>query len=170
MTQRFHQAVERPKVGNGIKKDLVYAVGIVNETVEKVLFVYGDCYSANKDTYVRVSNMIRSGIISIEGVEFAETSELGRVNKVDPLGITYLRMRGMWHIETPYKLFKDQLIELDALDKRIISIMKKTKFDELITDELRQSLEKNNTIKTCRLRDPNNPAILFDSIIIHSNT
>ena len=34
---------------------------------------------------------------------FAETKELGRVNQVDPLGITNLRIRGMWQIETQEK-------------------------------------------------------------------
>ena len=41
----------------------------------------------------------------IPDVEFAQTRELGRVNRVDPLGITYLRIRGMWHIENPWRVF-----------------------------------------------------------------
>ena len=44
-------------------------------------------------------------LIELQDVEFSETNELGRVNKVDPLGITYLRIRGMWGIENPIKVF-----------------------------------------------------------------
>lgn len=34
------------------------------------------------------------GVKEIEDIEFAETKELGRINRVDPLGITNLRIRG----------------------------------------------------------------------------
>ena len=39
------------------------------------------------------------------GLEAGETDELGRINKVDPLGITSLRVRGMWQIKNPSKVF-----------------------------------------------------------------
>src|SRR5699024_11579610 len=59
-------------------------------------FVYGDCYCADKSYYERIADTIKDGVSSIPDVDFGETKELGRVNKVDPLGITYLRIRGMW--------------------------------------------------------------------------
>lgn len=34
-----------------------------------------------------------------------ESKELGHINKVDPLGVTYMRVRGMWGIDNPWKVF-----------------------------------------------------------------
>lgn len=46
------------------------------------------------------------GIGEINGLEFAKTKEIGRLNKVDPVGITYLRIRGMWGIKNPVDIRK----------------------------------------------------------------
>jgi len=40
--------------------------------------------------------MLKAGD-AIADIEFSQTKELGRVNRVDPLGITNLRIQGMWH-------------------------------------------------------------------------
>lgn len=47
------------------------------------------------ETYSRIKETIKSGIENIFDVEFLEIKELGRVNKVDSLGITYMRVHGM---------------------------------------------------------------------------
>lgn len=76
------------------KKDILYVVGSVsNNCLEHLAMVYGLDYCADESCYQRLKNTIRDGVNSIEGVEFAETRELGRVNRVDPLGITYMRVR-----------------------------------------------------------------------------
>jgi len=78
-------------------KDMLYAVGVVdNNNINSLAFVYGEDYCAEKSVYEKIKMTIKHGVESINGVEFAETKELGRVNRVDPLGITYLRVRGMW--------------------------------------------------------------------------
>ena len=88
-------------------KDIIYAIGILNkEKLQALWFVYGDCYAAEQTIYRRikdaVSNAINNNTLDIE---LAETKEIGRVNRIDPLGITSLRIRGMWHIENPIKTF-----------------------------------------------------------------
>ena len=62
-------------------------------------------------------------------IEFGETNELGRVNKVDPLGITDLRIRGMWAIKHPGRVF-DYLPEtiIDA-DFKVNALMLTSKYD-----------------------------------------
>ncbi len=81
---------------------MLYAIGYVNQSHLKSLWlVYGDCFCADKSTYERIKNTISSGITTIPDVEFTDTKELGKVKKVDPLGITDLRIRGMWHIDNP---------------------------------------------------------------------
>ena len=42
---------------------------------------------------------------SIPNIVFVESKELGHINKVDPLGVTYMRVRGMWGIDNPWKVF-----------------------------------------------------------------
>ena len=90
---------------NWKEKDMLYTVGVVSKSnhLKSLWFVYGDCYAANKNTYERIINKISSGLNELSDVEFALTNELGRVNKVDPLGITNLRIRGMWHIKVQIK-------------------------------------------------------------------
>ncbi|NIZ19772.1 NgoPII family restriction endonuclease [Entomospira culicis] len=88
------------------EKDLIYAVGLVDKSqLSALAFVYGIDYVASAPTYERIKASMSTGIASIPEVEFAPTNELGRVNKVDPLGNTYLRIRGMWHISNPWRSF-----------------------------------------------------------------
>lgn len=87
-------------------KDIVYIVGYTTDAEIKYLwFIYGDCFSANKEVYEKIKRTISSGIMEIPDIEFTETNELGKVKKIDPLGVTDFRIRGLWHIENPYKIF-----------------------------------------------------------------
>lgn len=86
-------------------KDLLYAIGYVqDETLITLWLVYGDCYAAKSEVYESLANNIRQSVIG-SGLELGKTNELSRVNKVDPLGKTSLRVRGMWQIEHPSKFF-----------------------------------------------------------------
>lgn len=88
------------------QKDIIYAVGHAKTNeLKRIWFVYGDCYAASRDTYTQLSDMIAAGIRDISDIEFGTTKELARVNEVDPLGITHLRVRGMWGISNPAKVY-----------------------------------------------------------------
>ena len=94
--------------GNKIwEKDLVYCIGKVNKNkISDLFIVYGRLYAANEEVYIRIKKKIETGIEEIQDIEFTETNELGKVKKVDPLGITDLRIRGMWSINNPYNVYK----------------------------------------------------------------
>ncbi len=143
------------------EKDMLYATGVVNKGGLKLLmFVYGQDYCADKEVYERVYNAIKKGVKRINGVEFGETKELGRVNRVDPLGITYLRMRGMWHIENPFKLFNKYYTNNNA-DFRLIAIINKDKYNSFDNKEqLEQLVERTPemSISDIKIKNPNNPA------------
>lgn len=80
------------------EKDIIYTIGHTDKKeIKSLWFVYGSIYAAKQETYERFKNLISEGINTIPDVRFSETKELGRVNQVDPLGITNLRIRGMWH-------------------------------------------------------------------------
>lgn len=151
-------------------KDMIYAVGVVDfNNLKSLALVYGDDYCAEKSVYEQIKNVIKNGVENIPEVEFSETKELGRVNRVDPLGITYLRVRGMWGIENPFSVF-------DYIYKRDYS--KKFNFMTLINDEkyysfnnysdlerLCESVENFN-IENVKIKNPNNPARLKDAKLI----
>ena len=91
---------------NWTEKEIIYTVGVVNgNKLKHLCMIYGQDYCASDECYNKIRQNIKDGVESIPGVEFSQTRELGRVNSVDPLGITYLRIRGMWHIENPWHVF-----------------------------------------------------------------
>ena len=55
---------------------------------------------------VRMDLVMIVEIIKKSDLNLSETKELGRKNKIDPLGISSLRVRGMWIFQTPQKIFE----------------------------------------------------------------
>lgn len=152
------------------EKDLIYIVGHTSDTdIRYLWFVYGDCFSADKDVYEKIQKTISYGIKKIPDVEFSETNELGKVRKVDPLGVTNLRIRGMWHIENPHRIF-EYLGKVDSESRfQVFCLMKNEKFNSFPdTDRLElQNLERENyTFEDTKIKNPNNPAQLMDCKLI----
>jgi len=147
-------------------KDMLYAVGYVKQANLKSLWlVYGNCFCAEKETYERIKDTISNGINSIADVEFTETKELGKVKKVDPLGITDLRIRGMWHISNPNKIF-DYIYEYDeSLTFQLICLLTKEKYEELPLED-REALESLGVdgveVLDVKIKSPDNPIRLID--------
>ena len=151
-------------------KDVIYSIGTISGGALKLLWmVYGDCYAADSEVYERVRNKISKGVNELPGVEFSETDELGRVNKVDPLGITYLRIRGMWGIEHPNKVF-NYVTKYDRNKKfSLFALMRDTKYNSLPKAD-REAIEgikdKSFSISSIEIKDPNNPAIFIPAKLI----
>lgn len=151
------------------EKDLIYTIGVAkNNKLQALWFVYGNCYAAGKEIYERIRNKISSGLSELEGVEFSETKELGRVNKVDPLGITYLRIRGMWHIDNPIKVF-DYITGVDGDKLTVNALILKDKYNSFPAQD-RENLEKLEasglSISDVKIKSPNNPAKLLEAKLI----
>lgn len=151
------------------EKDMIYAIGHVKDGELKYLwFVYGDCYAAERSTYTRLSDAITQGINTLPDIEFGDTNELARVNKVDPLGITYLRVRGMWGIDNPVKVF-DYITEASEKFANLLLLKEKyLSFPEDDRKKLENLARHNNAlaISDIQIKDPNNPANLLDAKII----
>ncbi len=167
ITQSCRQCEE-----NWVQKDILYIVGVVpkNQTLHSLFMVYGEDYCASPNTYERIRQAISTGIQTIPDIEFTSTNELAKVKKVDPLGITDLRVRGMWSIASPFKVF-------DYIYKR--DLTKSFNFACIINQEKYQSF--NNTIlienligridgfniQDVYIKNPNNPAQLKSAKLIH---
>jgi len=151
-------------------KDIIYSIGCVKETELRSLWmIYGSIFAAESDTYERIKSTISTGINSIPDVEFGNTKELGRVNRVDPLGITNLRIRGMWSIQNPRKVFEYILPQQDNVTFELVSIIpccKYNDFDEENRIELEEINKDGFSISNIHVKDPNNPAILIEAKLI----
>jgi len=151
-------------------KDMLYTIGYTNQSTLKSLWlVYADCFCADKETYERIKNTISKGITSIGDVEFTKTKELGKVKKVDPLGITDLRIRGMWHIENPNKTFSYIYNYDDNKEFQLIALLQKDKYDSLPqTDrvQIEAFVDNKISIKDVKIKNPNNPVQLIDAKLL----
>ena len=153
---------------NWTEKDMIYAVGVVNgNQLKHLAMVYGLDYCASDECYSRIKTTIKSGVESIRGVEFAETNELGRINKVDPLGITYMRVRGMWGIENPWNVFN--YVYTRDLNKKFnfMCIINDEKWATFDNTELITSLNVEGfSITDIKVKNPDNPANLVPAKLI----
>ncbi|NLO45016.1 MAG: NgoPII family restriction endonuclease [Clostridiales bacterium] len=151
------------------EKDILYAVGSVkSKQLKRLFFVYGVDYAASANIYERIKTVISSGINNIPDVEFAETNELGRVNRVDPLGITYLRVRGMWGIENPAKAFSYVYTPANTKFEfvAIINTKKYNSFPDTDKKNLERLISPTFKIKNVKIKTPDNPSILKQAKLI----
>jgi hypothetical protein len=146
------------------EKDMLYVVGSVhNNMLKHLVMVYGLDYCASESCYQRLKTHIAEGVNAIEGVEFAETKELGRVNRVDPLGITYLRVRGMWGIENPWTVFKYVYQRDMRMKLNFMALINERKWQTLPDAGRLLELSKRNPrlkVSDVKIKDPDNPAHL----------
>jgi hypothetical protein len=156
-----------------IEKDLVYAIGVTKDKKLNLLWlIYGDCYAASQDYYTRIKKTIATGISGIEDVNFSQTKELGRVNQVDPLEITYLRIRGMWGIKNPLDVYNYLNLYDSKVTFQVIAIMKETKYLSLpiVSRNTLESLVNSNrdlSINLQNIKSPDNPEQVIPARIIN---
>jgi hypothetical protein len=154
---------------NWTEKDLIYCVGHTDDkSVNSLWMVYGNIYAAKHETYQVIKQKITDGINEIPNVELAETNELGRVNRVDPLGITNLRIRGMWQIQNPRRVFNYLHTPTDSKFE-LVAIVPTAKYNSFPIDSKNRIENLGNpnlTINDVNVKDPNNPANLLDAKLI----
>ena len=152
------------------EKEIFYTIGSVPGGVVKYLFfVQGTCYAANHSVYEKIHAPIKKEIDQILdslGLEKGETVELGKIKRVDPLGITELRVRGMWSIENPINVFGD-ICQLGAGRFYLFALLRKEQYASYPKED-RAEIEANQcvVIKRVKIKDPNNPVKLVEAKLI----
>ncbi|MBI2660434.1 NgoPII family restriction endonuclease [Candidatus Woesearchaeota archaeon] len=153
------------------EKELFYVIGHAkNGKVNYLFFIQGTCYAADHDVYNKVHSPIKEQVDKVLdslNLEKGETVEIGKVRKVDPLGITELRIRGMWHIKNPLRVYESHCkVESDG-KFHLFAIMKKDKYDSFPKED-RQKVESNKEISVSeiKIKNPNNPAKQIDAKLI----
>lgn len=157
--------------GQWTSKEIFYVIGWVkNRKIKYLYFVQGRCYAADKEIYQRRAIGLKKNIeeyFASEGLESTKTRELGRINRMDPLGITNFRIRGMWEIQNPIKVFSYLYSYDKTKDFSLIALMLKSKFDLFPKDDIVSLTEDNNiTLKDVKVKNPNNPAEMIEGKLI----
>ncbi len=144
------------------EKDMLYIIGTVkNKSLQNLWMIYGDCYCADNEIYEKLKYRLQQGIQELPNIEFSKTKELGKIKKIDPLGITDLRIRGMWNIENPVKVFS-YLPDADV--NFLVLESKYNSFD--IQDKNLIESNSSITVNNVEIKDPNNPAKLLKAKLI----
>ena len=156
------------------EKDIIYTIGHLpprSTSISSLWFVYGSIYAANEEEYLNVKDNIAQGIQSIPDVDFSPTRELGRVNGVDPLRITNMRIRGMWIIQAPSRVY-DYLYSYDTdVAFQLVAIIPLQKWnsfpkEDRVMLENHALVNRGLTIDDVGVKNPNNPVNLIDAKLI----
>ena len=150
-------------------KDYLYALGgIQHNNVKEIIFCYGDCFIASDEVFQKPLNAISDSLKKLEdkGIELQDTNEIGKVKKIDILGYSELRIRGMWGLRSPGKIFKNQIGKSGDEELLIVAIMKKEKFEKF-PEEDRKKLKNNSfNVKHFQASDPNDSKNQIDLVLV----
>ncbi len=155
------------------EKDLFYVIGHAKSgKLKSLFFIQGTCYAADHEIYSKIHDPIKKEVDSVLDylhLEKGKTVEIGKVKRVDPLGITELRIRGMWQIQNPLKIYQEYCKIEDHDQFHLFVLLRKEKYDSFPQEDITR-LESNQKLvaKDIKIKDPNNPAKLVNAkLIIH---
>jgi hypothetical protein len=144
------------------ERDIIYAVGTMPKQAElglkRMWLVYGDIYAAPQAVYTDLFAKIKTlGLSHPDVAVDLKTNELGRINGVDGLGITYLRLRGMWGLKHPEKVYS-YLCKVNKNAKfELFCLMREEKFLSFPLED-REKLESLGIVADVLVNDPGNIA------------
>ncbi len=152
------------------EKDFIYAIGHIpkgSKILSSLWFIDGSIYAADEEVYISLKEDLTKNIEAAPEIDFSPTNEIGRVNSVDPLKITNLRIRGMWLLQQPYKVF-DYVHGYSSNAKfQCITILPLTKYNSYPSSS-RKKIELNDSIsvQNIEVQNPNNPSNMIKCKLI----
>lgn len=154
------------------KKNIVYATCNVpnkNNTQDKcttVWLAFGNTFVADKQVYLKMINGIRSGAKSAnKQASFVKSQELARIKNVDLKKHTNLRVRGMWELTNPEKIFGEYLnktnFSIPAGATRVNMIILDSDFQNMVQPDFENLIKQNRLVITpIDIPDPNKQGTL----------
>ena len=116
------------------EKDFIYFIGKTNsEYVEALWIIDGRVMADSADKYDLIFDKLSVTITNLGG---QPTNELGRLNEVDTLKSSSLRVRGMWSIEHPARTFSDYLVPVSNGKFVLNVLVSASKWDAYPLEEL----------------------------------
>lgn len=173
------------------RKPIIYAVGNLNtkkgEDENKLIslwLVYGNTFVADNDSYKTLVSEVRNAISKNTNADLdGKSKELARAHGIDPLKYTNLRVRGMYELEHPAKVFESYISDIDFPENKshIYVVILKSDFDaikhdmgnewESLNDKLNNYVkERRLIIKSIEVADPNNLEANLDAVILAGYT
>jgi NgoPII restriction endonuclease len=159
--------------GNWEAKDLIYVIGVVKKNkLKRLWLVVGDCLAADYEIYKQIKDKSIIEIERIRDIEISKNRELGRFRKLDPLGIAYSQISGVWRISNPVNIYNYLNIDYnEEANLQVIAIMTEKKYLSFPQSDL-DAISKiatevtNLEIRDVQINSPNNPADLIDAKLI----
>lgn len=152
------------------QKDFLYTVGYIprgEKNLKALWFIYGDLYAADEGTYISLKNQLTEKIKETPNIAFSQTKEIGRINAVDPLKITSLRIRGMWLLQSPFRVFDYLSSYRQEARFQVAVLLTQAKYDAQ-PEKSKRKIEANKKISITEVKhqNPNNPVALIDCVLI----
>lgn len=146
-------------------RDLIYIVGKTeangskNSDLKSLWCVYGSLLAADREAYLKYERPISKAVENIEGLKSKTTNEFAVFEKVDPLGISKIRVRPMWSMYSPQKIFKNHYIEDTSLVFQMIMLIPEDvylAFDKISISNLKKMIKIEHVEKrVIELPNPN---------------
>ncbi|MEJ2241411.1 MAG: NgoPII family restriction endonuclease [Candidatus Bathyarchaeota archaeon] len=154
--------------GQWNRKDLFYVIGWIEKRRMKYLnFIQGSCFIPEEKVYTKKIDKNIYTYLESEGLDANRTISLAKVSNMDPLGVTNLRIKAVWRIKNPLKIFSDTFSYDKNEEFTSISLMLKNKFDSFPKKDI-ATLEKDNQIEIedVKVKNPNKPETGLDAKLI----
>lgn len=143
------------------EKDMVYIIANQKKDtkiVQSIWLIDARAYIADEEVYAQAFKKVKSAIEKIEGVSSVDSKELARIDSIDGLDITKLRVRAMWTLQHPTTLF-NRFVDGDDINKfRVYGLILKETFESYPDEdlsELHELIESGKVIiKDEKVTDP----------------
>ena len=157
--------VTDPRIQDGCRtcedwseKDFLYFIGKANEEfVEALWLIDGTCIADKESTYDIIFDKLALTVSDLGG---EPGNEIGRLNNVDPLRATSLRVRAMWLLEHPARIFQPFLIPPEQGVFVLNCLISAKKWDAYSTKEIEDVMAlKSHGLVTQRIEIPNSGSL-----------
>ena len=150
------------------EKPFLFVVGRVNPTTKSLMALWivdGRCLADDETIYSSLMAEARASMLTLGG---DATREIGKFNSVDSLQRTALRVRPMFALDHPAKIFEG-IFQPQETKQFILNVLipagSYQRFSE--SQRLRLSeLDEDLLVRELEIQDPTNVARLMDAILI----
>lgn len=147
------------------EKEMLYCFGYIpsgGKHLKSIWFVYGRILCDLQEVYEEIINNIKGNLD-----DDYDGNELGGASGVDSLKITTLRVRGMWVIKHPQKIFSNLIKDWGNNDFEVKALIPKNIFDNFPQSSKDRLNESVLNIEEIEATDPTNRAKTIDCVFIY---
>ena len=147
------------------EKEMLYCFGYIpsgGKHLKSIWFVYGRILCDLQEVYEEIIDNIKSNLD-----DDYSGNELGGATGVDSLKITTLRVRGMWVIKHPQKVFSKLVKDWGNKDFEVKALIPKIIFDNFPKNSKDRLIESVLNFEEIELPDPTNRAKTLECVFIY---